>query len=347
LTVTPPAGSPTGLWASASPGTKALLIGANLLSVACLFWALHDADITRLGEEIRGLDWRWVSVAVIADVFVYVCQGWRWSLLLRPLSQGAFGRSVRAIYVGLFANELLPFRSGEVIRTFLQARWSKIPFSVVLTSVLIERVFDGLWLISFFLIALRFNTLPDWADDFAYVLALIVLALAGTLGTILLFRQKSEAWLSRPPATTWKLKILEVVEDLHAMGNSRSFGKAFLASLPYLALQMIPIYALLRAYGFGREMFWPAAVMLIVLRLGTVVPSAPGNLGTFQLLAAQGLSLFIADAAMAKRFSFLLWSVITLPLLIGGFVALLLTGLRLRQLQVEAHQQASLSTPLR
>lgn len=325
-----------GLWASAAPRTKLLLVGANLLSIGCLFWALHDAEIGRLGQEIRELDWRWVILGVVADICVYVCQGWRWSILLQPITPATLGQCVRAIYVGLFANEILPLRSGELIRCYLQARWAKLPFPVVLSSALIERVFDGLWLIAFFLITLRFTRLPSWADEFAYALALFVLTLAGVIGIILLFRKQSEAWLLRPPPRTWKVKIYEIVEDLHAMGNSRTFAQAFLASLPYLALQVVPIYALLKAYGFEGPVLGPAAVVMLVLRLGTVVPSAPGNLGTFQLLAAQALTLFIDDAAMAKRFSFLLWSLITLPLLVGGFVAVAITGLRIRQLQREA-----------
>ena len=84
--------------------------------------------------------------------------------------------------------------------------------------------------------------------------------------------------------------------------------------------------------GFGLELpnhsvIGAAAVVTVVLRLGTVVPSAPGNLGTFQLLAAQALSLFILDQSLAKRFSFLLWGLVTLPLLLGGFVAMALDWL--------------------
>lgn len=329
-----------GLWDSAGPRTKLFLIAANLVSAGCLVWALHDADIGRLGGEIRELDWRWVVLGIVADIAVYFFQGFRWSLLLRPITRATLGQSVRAIYVGLFANEILPMRSGELIRCYLQARWAKLPFPVVLSSALIERVFDGIWLMAFFLVALRFTKLPGWADEFAYALALLVLTLAGIIGVILLFRKQSEAWLLRAPARAWKTKVYEIIEDLHAMGNSRTFFQAFLASLPYLAMQVVPIYALLHAYGFEGPVLGPAAVMMLVLRLGTVVPSAPGNLGTFQLLAAQGLALFIDDAAMAKRFSFLLWSLITLPLLMGGFVAVALTGLGIRSLQREAQESS-------
>ena len=56
------------------------------MSVACLAWALHGVSWTELWEEIRELDWRWVAVGAIADILVYVVQGWRWSLLLLPVA---------------------------------------------------------------------------------------------------------------------------------------------------------------------------------------------------------------------------------------------------------------------
>lgn len=336
---------PKGVWAGASLRAKAAIIFANLLSLACLGWALHDAELQQLGQEILDLKWGWIAIAVIADIFVYVCQGYRWSLVLQPLAGARIGQCIRAIYVGLFANEVLPFRSGEVIRCYLQARSTRLPFPVVLSSAVVERIFDGIWLITFFVVTTRFQQLPGVVDEFAFVLMLIVLGLASALAAIVFSRKQTEAWLSKPPISWWKARLLELIEDLHAMGKSPTFYWGFLASLPYLALQVIPIYAVLRAYGFeDGNILGPAAVVMLVLRLGTVVPSAPGNLGTFQVLAAQGLALFVADAAMAKRFSFLLWGVITLPLLMGGFVAVAMTGLKIRQIQREAHAATSGST---
>jgi hypothetical protein len=73
-----------------------------------------------------------ILAAVLADIAVYCVQGWRWNLLLSPLGSLPKLRTMQAIYVGLFANELLPLRPGEVIRSFLQARWSGVPFSIQL-----------------------------------------------------------------------------------------------------------------------------------------------------------------------------------------------------------------------
>src|SRR2546421_5579895 len=104
----------------------ALFIAVNVLSVICLLWVLLAVDFRRLLSEITHLHWGWVSAAVLANLLSYVVQGWRWSLVLAPVTPVPLWRSVQAIYVGLFANEVLPLRSGEIIRCYLQAKWSGI-----------------------------------------------------------------------------------------------------------------------------------------------------------------------------------------------------------------------------
>ena len=47
---------------------------------------------------------------------------------------------------------------------------------------------------------------------------------------------------------------------------------------------------------------------------------------------------FGIDDGVAKRFSFVMWAVITFPLLIVGFIALAITGVRLSELKAEAQQ---------
>jgi uncharacterized protein (TIRG00374 family) len=126
---------------------RILLIAAFAFSIASLVYVLHDFEPEKLWGEIRAMRWSWVAAAVVFDILVYFLQGWRWSLLLRPVATIPFARSIRAIYVGLFANEVLPLRTGEVIRCYLQGRWSGLPFTVVLSSALIERIFDGFWLL--------------------------------------------------------------------------------------------------------------------------------------------------------------------------------------------------------
>jgi uncharacterized protein (TIRG00374 family) len=290
-------------------------------------------------EDFRALHWGWVGLAIAGDILTYVIQGWRWNMLLSPVSRVPIWRSVQAVYVGLFANEVLPLRPGEVIRSYLQARWSSIPFSVAFSSAIIERIIDGLWLMLAFFVTAAFVTLPGVIMDIAKLVAMVVVVFAVFLGLVMFHKQRARAAC---PKTKWGAHMRVLIEDLHLMGNSKSFYGAAFASLPYLLIQVVPVYGLMRAYGLDLSI-WPAMVVLLVLRIGTVIPQAPGNLGAAQALIVLALALFGVDKTTATGLSLMTWSVITLPLLVAGAVALAFTGIKLGDLKnhASAHMAAT------
>src|SRR6266550_3246952 len=117
------------------------------LSAASLIWVFHGFDFRHTLSDLESLDWRYVVIAVVFDLSVYVSHAWRWNILLRPVARPSFWRSVQAIYIGLYANEILPLRTGEVIRCYLLAHWNGLPISLSLASAALERVIDGIWLV--------------------------------------------------------------------------------------------------------------------------------------------------------------------------------------------------------
>lgn len=302
------------------------------ISVACLVWVYHDFDWKTELPRLRGIHWAWIAAAVVADILVYVSQAWRWNLLLTPVARVPLGRSVRAIYIGLFANELLPLRSGEAIRCYLQSLWSQISFAVALSSAIIERFLDGVWLILGIFLTTQFVKLDNNLKYGASILTLIVLALALLLAYAVHRKDEAHDALSR---YRWLRVFRHLIEGLHAMGRARTFMLAAAASLVYLALQIVPIYALIRGYGLQLN-FGHAAVVLVVLRLGTVIPGPPGNIGLFNAFAVAGLTLLGVDRQVAKGLSGVMFFVITVPLLIAGSVALAITGLRIGELHRKA-----------
>src|SRR6185312_5121040 len=101
-------------------------------------------------------DWKWVVLGVAADLSVYVCHGWRWNTLLGPVVRLRFWRTVQSIYIGLFANEVLPLRVGELIRCYLLAHWNDFRISLSLASAGVERLIDGFFMLAAFLITAAF-----------------------------------------------------------------------------------------------------------------------------------------------------------------------------------------------
>src|ERR1700733_5573661 len=332
---------------SESKRTSRVLMAVTLvLSVACLAWWANGIGWTDLWEDIRELNWRWVAIAAIADVLVYVVQGWRWSLVLLPVAPVSPLTSVGAIFVGLFANEVLPLHAGELIRCFLMARWSKIPISVTMASALIERIFDGVLLIAGLFFSLRYIRGFPLSHDPARAnviittgsvfLAILLLLGAALLAIAMFWREQTLDALLDVRLFSWAHVF---IEDLHRIGHSRFLYFSAAVSIPYLLIQIVPIYAIMQAYGFDGVRWAQAGALMILLRLGSVVPQAPGNVGLFQVLSTLGLTLFGVPRAMARRFTLILWAVVTLPLLIVGFIALVASGTKMGDIQREAQAE--------
>lgn len=306
-------------------------------SAACLFWVLHGYPMAELKAAIQDLDWKWIGIAVVSDLTVYIVHGWRWNMLLSPVARLGFWRTVQAIYIGLFANEVLPLRVGELIRCYLLTHWNGLRLSLGFASAAVERVIDGFWLlIAFVITATLVKGMPE--DLTILVQILGAMLVIGTIVAVWVVSRKRDQHVvdseSRSSAT-----YRHVLEGLQLMGRRRSLILTILISLLYLAIQMFSIYALMKAFKTDFS-FWVAAGVLTIIRFATVVPNAPGNLGVINLATVMALKLFDVRTTDAKTFSIILFGSLTLPLLIGGAVATALTGVNIGELRERARRSA-------
>jgi glycosyltransferase 2 family protein len=307
----------------------------SVISLICILWTLHGANLGQLRSEVAHLDWRWVAAGVIFEMLAYVLHGYRWALVLRPVTPVSVWDTVCAVYVGLFANAVVPLRPGEILRCYLLARWTELPVSVTLASAIIERIFDGVWLIVFLFLTIRYVHLPRQFVVGGWFLAALLMVCGVLLGVAMYWKEQTlEALLN----ARWFGWVHTLIEDLHLIGHSRYLYYAALASLPYLLIQALPIYALLRSYQKLNVLSFGAAfALMVILRLGAVIPQAPGNVGTFNGITIVGLRLFGVARPVAARFSIILWAAVTLPLLLVGFIAVIITGTRMGELHRHAH----------
>jgi len=303
------------------------------ISIASLVWALGGYDFSQIKVAILSVKWGWVLVAVLLELAVYVVQGWRWLTLLRPIERMGLWETVHAIYIGLFASGVLPLRPGEIIRGYLLAIWGEIPLSLTLTSMAIERVLDGIWLVAAFWVSASLMHMPRALVEFARVLAVGVAALTALFLYILFHKQHAHSVMS---ARTWGRKFVHVLDQVHQMGNRRTLAAAFGITFIYWILQILAVWALFRSYDMDLSI-WAASVVLIIKSIGTVIPSAPGNLGVFQSVVKMSLTLFNVEPNVALELSVLTWAALTLPLLFVGFIAVLFTGRSI----MEIHHHAS------
>ena len=303
------------------------------LSAGCLIWVLHDYPVRDLAPAIEELDWKWVALAMLTDLAIYLATAWRWNMLLTPVVRLNLWRTAQAIYIGLFANEVLPLRSGELIRCYLLAHWNNFRLSLSFASAGVERMIDGFWMIGLFVItASLVKGIPRDLVFLVQALGGLVLIASGVLFWIV--RRKQEAHdVFRE--SRWSAALRHIVEGLHLMGNPRTLGATFLISLLCLFLQITSLWCLMRAYELDLS-FWAAAGALAIIRLWTVVPNAPGNIGLVNVACVTALQLFDVEKNVATTFSIIMFAALTLPLLLGGAVAVALTGTNISDLRQRA-----------
>ena len=298
------------------------------LAAACLAWVLHDYDFGDLFGRVAAMNPALVAAAVLCDVLSYVCQGARWRLLLRPFGPLSLGRATQAVYAGLFTNEVMPMKPGELVRAYLVSRWMSVRLGAVAASILVERLFDGVWLAAGSLLAIIFLPLPrrmvEAGDVFVVaILSLFVLFLFTAL-------RGGEASGETPAAGL----ITRLRAELRAIGRTRGSPPALALTLALLLLQALSFWLVMRAYGLRLTLPAGAAVFLVV-HLGTVVPGAPANVGTYQFFTVLGLTLFGVDKGTATGFSLVVFALLTAPLWAIGFWALGRSGLTLFDVRTE------------
>lgn len=271
------------------------------LAYAGLRFALHGLDWPSFQVQLQQLDWRWLLLAVIFDIASYVAQGARWRFLLYGAS---LWQTTRAIYAGLFLNELIPLRPGEAVRALLASRDLNVRLLSVVPTMLVERLMDGLWLAVALVAALFLVPLPGFLVRGAELVVAIVCALLIT------------AWLLGYSRSALVCKVRMGLGNVPALASSGCF----------LLAQGLAFWAVMRASHLPLGLFAAFFVMVIV-RIGTMIPGAPANLGTHQFSTVLGLSLYGIRQPEAAGFSIVVFTVLTAPLLVLGFAACLSAGL--------------------
>jgi len=331
-----------GASAESQPGRSAIrnlrsAIG-YLLALAGLIWALRGLELPRLLGQAARINWRLIALAVLCDALSYLAQGKRWRLLLKPVGEISTLRATEAIYAGLFTSEILPLRPGELARAWLVSRWTGAGIIAVMPSIVVERLFDGVWLAVGIGLTAIFAPLPKELLRTADALGLIVIVAAALFYFALRSSARGKEESSKLPGFISSL-IEKLAEGLRDIGRTRAFYWSLACSALLLFLQALAFWLVMLGYGL-RLSFWIGMAVFTIVHLGTAIPNAPANAGSYQFFCVLGLTLFGVSKVDAAGFSLVVFTLLTLPLLALGFIALSHSGTTLPKIRREIQAMA-------
>jgi hypothetical protein len=126
------------------------LVLVAIITVAALGYALWDVNFTELGQLLSGGDYRLLVPILALLLLFYWMKALRWVYILRPLRHFSRAEVTPAMVIGFAGNNILPAHLGELIRTVIFARRFKLPYSSVAITLLVERIFDLLAILSLY-----------------------------------------------------------------------------------------------------------------------------------------------------------------------------------------------------
>jgi glycosyltransferase 2 family protein len=309
---------------------------AYTVALGCLVWVFHDMHMRPLIAAMKIASWRFVSLAIMLDILTYILQGMRWRTLLSPIGTLSTLRATQGVYAGLFVNELVPLRLGELIRAFLVSRWLSLSLAAVIPSIVVERLLDGLSLVVGLGIATIFSPLPKALIKAGEILGVTVFV--GTALFLWISFKNEEGFEENAQHSRSRLLsrlsgyLSRFIWGLRHIGVSRELFLAALMSVAMLALQVLVLRFIMKACRLDLSLL-TAGVVFLIIRLGTTIPNAPANVGTFQLFTVVGLRFFGVEKTAATAFSIVYFGVLTIPLWTLGLLAMRFSDLNLQTAQ--------------
>jgi uncharacterized protein (TIRG00374 family) len=248
------------------------------------------------------LDCRPVELAVGGLLFLATLwfRGWRWRYLLAAQQDVRLRSCLSATCVGFLANNVLPFRLGDLVRVGALAQLEKASVGRVLGTVAVERILDILTLV-FFLGA--YLAVAAAGPHQAELMAAGVLALSGGLflSAVLVAGYWRRGWVEQAFAAParWVSPGLgdrvaglvgRFLEGLQVFASPGQVVRTILGSLALWGTSAVSYCFVGLALGLDIpcEAY---VVVMFVTTFGAIIPAAPGSVGTFHSFAALGLYL--------------------------------------------------------
>src|SRR6266542_2144300 len=206
----------------------------------------------------------------------------------------------------------------------------------------VERLFDGVWVAIGIGLAAIFAPLPEdlieageaFGAIIALIVALFIYLVLHRPGRRRSGRPANRGLLGWKPLRAAAALLTRLGEGLRETGRTKEFYLAFVLSLLFLALQTLAFWLIMLGYGL-RLSLWVGVTVMLIVHLGTAIPNAPANVGSYQFFTVLGLTLFGVDKTSATGFSLVVFTLLTLPLLVIGFLALSRSGMSLATIRVE------------
>ena len=325
-------------------GGKRVWIG---LVLSAIFVALFfvTVDFRRLMDALMGANY----VYVVPGIGLYLIGVWfrtmRWRRLLLHIRPIPTARLFPVVVVGYMANNLLPLRLGELVRSYYVGDRERVSKTAALVTIFIERLLDALTLLLFILVIAIFVPLIGLAEAFeeryslpwpllAGAISIPFIVAFGLLVVVAYAPARVRALISLvlrllPSALESRLMhILDMfLEGLQSLKSPSTIFIVFILSVPVWLFEAGLFVLVGYSFGFHEvydslpELIVAMVIVTAIANIGASIPAGPGGIGLFEIIARETLMLLplaAIDRSVAGGYVAVVHACLLIPMIVLG-----------------------------
>ena len=319
------------------------------VSVAFLYLALRNVRLDEVLDLIRGAQLAWIALGIAVYFLSVALRAQRWALLLSSAGHLRVGQLYPIVIIGYMGNNIYPARIGELLRAYVLRQSYAMPFATSLASILIERVLDSAVLLGFVVAGLPIT--QGIGENLR--LGLLALGAALVVGIALVMvmsiyarpiAERAEQWvghlLPRRLGATFLDLFQRFLLGTQSLKSPRVFFATLALTLATWLVETVKYWCVAHALGISVPFL---GLMLVngLSNLFTVIPGAPGGIGTFDSGGVLGMVSLGVQPSLAFAYVLVLHAALWFPVTTLGFALMIREGLRWSDLSRAETMQVS------
>jgi len=280
-----------------------------MVSLVFLWMAFRKVEWSSVINSWSAASPMFMLIGVALLIAAWLISAIRWKVILSPSPGLTILDTFSFITIGYLANTILPLRLGDLARATLIGRQRQIGISRSLGSMALERLMDIITLLAFILLLTLVMEIPHFVQaGLATMTGGALIMLVGVV--ILSFHREKLPILQR--VIGWIVpehmaaRIVTIIDrfsrGLDVIKHPARLIVVFLLSIAAWVVTGFATYIWLQA--FNLEIPWFAGIfVLVVVNLGSAIPSSPGYVGVYHYLAVLALSVWGIERSPALAYA--------------------------------------------
>jgi len=288
-------------------------------------------DFNSIIENISKISFSILFVSTLVYFTSVILRYFRWKIIYKELFEQYKFNMLNETIIGYMANNIFPFRLGELYRVNRIVKSEQNKFTRVLSTIFTERLFDVISLVIIMFFAFPFIKEFDFKlfqikNSFIIILLfLFLLVLFFLITRLKIFR-------------TFLSKILIFFQDILSFFNEcksvNKYLKIFIFSLLIWIVESI-VYFIIADYFVSEisriDLFFIILVVCSITNLSGIIPSLPGNLGNFEFFGTLAFMAMNISSDVGATIIIIVHLVLFIPISILGFIILAIKKLRIKK----------------